>query len=377
MLSGSAALDLGNARLDNENVPSIRGLKARLGFANDTLSFNTFEGELGGGTFKLAGTIKLPKLTEPVFDLHLKSDEVLVKRDDSITVRADADVSLTGPLAGASVGGTVFITHSRFFKEIDILPIAMPGKKKPAPKSARSMDTGVSFPAPPLRDWKFDLAIKTKPDDSFLIRGNLANGAAALVLKFAGTGLAPYLEGSIRIDEFKASLPFSTLSVSRGFIYFKKETPFEPSLELQADSQTRDYLVHAYIYGQASDPQIQLSSEPPLQYSDIVSLLATGVTASELTGNADVLASKAAMLAVQQLYRKIFLRGKAPAVDQSKKNDGDFMNRFQIEMGALDNRTGGQQVISRVRLTDQLYLIGDLGTEGGFTGRLKYLIRFR
>jgi len=375
VLSGSAALDLTQARMDNENVPAIRGFKARLGFADDTLSFNTFEGELGGGTFKLSGTIKLPKLTEPVFDLRMVADEVLVKRDDSITVRADTDITLAGPLAAAAVGGTVFVTHSRFFKEIDILPIAMPGKARPAPKSARAIDTGVSFPKPPLRDWTFDLAIKTRPGDSFLIRGNLANGAAALDLKLAGTGLAPYLEGSIRIEEFKASLPFSTLSVTRGFIYFNKDAPFQPSLELQADSQARDYLVHAYIYGKANDPQIQLSSEPPLPYADIVSLLATGTTAAELTGNADVLASKAAMLAIQQLYRKIFLKGKAPAVD--KTSDSSFVDRFQIELGALDSRTGGQQVTSRVRLTDQLYLIGDLGTEGGFTGRLKYLIRFR
>ncbi|HMT13761.1 MAG TPA: alcohol dehydrogenase catalytic domain-containing protein, partial [Aestuariivirga sp.] len=48
--------------------------------------------------------------------------------------------------------------------------------------------------------------------------------------------------------------------------------------------------------------------------------------------------------------------------------------KLLIELGALDNRTGSQQVTSRVRLTDQLYLIGDIGTEGGFTGRLKYLI---
>lgn len=377
VLSGQAALDLAQARMDNENVPVIRAFKARLAFADDTLSFTTFEGEVGGGTFKLGGTIKLPKLTEPIFDLKMQSDEVLVLRNDSITVRADADVSLAGPLAAASVGGTVFVTHSRFFKEIDILPIALPGKAKPAPKSARVMNTGVSFPQAPLRDWKFDLAIKTRPGDSFLIRGNLANGAAALDLKLAGTGLSPYLEGNIRIEEFKASLPFSRLSVSRGFIYFTKDAPFRPSIDLQADSQTRDYLVHAFVYGKADDPQIQLSSEPPLQYSDIVSLLATGVTAGELGNNADVLASKAAMLAVQQLYRKIFLRGKAPAVDKQKDGDGDFLDRFQIELGALDNRTGSQQVTSRIRLTDQLYLIGDIGTEGSFTGRLKYLIRFR
>ena len=377
VLSGTAALDLIQARMDNENIPAIRGFKARLGFADDTLNFNTFEGEVGGGTFKLSGTVKVPNLKDPVFDLRMASREVLVKRDDSITVRADADVQLTGPLSAANVGGTVYVTHSRFFKEIDILPIAMPGKAKPAPKTAKAIDTGVSFPAPPLRDWKFDLAIKTRPNDSFLIRGNLANGAAALDLKLGGTGLAPYLEGNVHIEQFKASLPFSTLTVSRGFVYFNKEDPFQPSLEIQADSQARDYLVHAYVYGKATDPQIQLSSEPPLQYSDIVSLLATGTTATELTGNADVLASKAAMLAIQQLYHKIFLKGKAPAVDKDKTNSGNFVDRFTFELGALDNRTGGQQVISRVKLTDQLYLIGDLGTEGSFTGSLKYLIRFR
>lgn len=376
VLSGSAALDIKAARLENESVPALGAFKIQLGFKEDTLTFNTFEGELGGGKMKLGGTVKLAKLTEPTFDLRLQADEILVMRNDSITVRADADVKLAGPLAAANVGGTVYVTHSRFFKEIDILPIALPGRAKPAPKTARTMDTGVSFPQPPLRDWKFDLAIKTKPGDSFLIRGNLANGAAAIDLKLAGTGLAPYLEGTVHIEEFKASLPFSTLSVSRGFVYFSKDAPFQPSIDLQADSQARDYLVHAYIYGKASDPQMQLSSEPPLQYSDIVSLLATGVTTAELGNNADVLASKAAMLAVQQLYRKIFLRNKAPSTDKPK-DDGNFLDRFQLEMGALDNRTGGQQIISRVRITDALYLIGDLATDEGFTGRVKYLIRFR
>ena len=145
-------------------MPAIGAFRAQLGFNENTLHFNTFEGELGGGKFKLGGSIQLAKLTEPVFDLHLQSDEVLVMRNDSMTVRADADVTLNGPLAAANVGGTVFVTHSRFFKEIDILPISLPGRAKPAPKTARAMDTGVSFPQPPLRDWKFDLAIKTETE---------------------------------------------------------------------------------------------------------------------------------------------------------------------------------------------------------------------
>ncbi len=375
-LSGSAAVELKGARMADEGIPALGVFHAKLGFANDTLTFSTFDGELGGGTFKLGGTIKLPKLTEPVFDLHLLAKEVLLKRDDSITIRADSDVKVAGPLKAGAVSGTLFLTQSRFFKEIDILPIALPGKKaKPAPRAVANRDTTVSFPA--VADWKFDLAIKTRPNDSFLIRGNLANGAAAIDLKLAGTGLEPYLEGSIRIESFKASLPFSTLSIARGFVYFKKDEPFQPSLDLQADSQVRDYLVHAYIYGRAAEPQIQLSSEPPLPYADIVSLLATGTTADELGSSAGVLASRAAMLAVQQLYRKVFHRAAAAPPDEKKPDAGNFADRFQIQLGALDNRTGGQEVNTRFRMTDNLYFLGDVGVGGRFTGSLKYLIRFR
>ncbi|MCE9608758.1 MAG: translocation/assembly module TamB domain-containing protein [Chthoniobacter sp.] len=378
VFSGAAAIELKGARLTDENIPGLGVLHAKLGFANDTLNIGAFDGELGGGTFRLGGTIKLPKLTEPVFDLRLQSKEVLLKRDDAITVRGDADIKIAGPLKAGMLTGTLFLTQSRFFKEIDILPIALPGKKaKPAPRAVQNRHATVSFPQPPLRDWKFDLAIKTRADDPFLVRGNLANGAAAVDLKFAGTGLAPYLEGSVRIEKFKASLPFSTLSISRGFVYFKKDEPFQPSLELQADSQLRDYLVHAYIYGRASDPQIQLNSEPPLPYGDIVSLLATGTTIGELGGSADVLASRAAMLAVQQLYRKAFKRGAAPPADEKKEDAGKFMDRFQVELGALDNRSGGQEVNTRFRMTDNLYFLGDIGVGGRFTGSVKYLIRFR
>ena len=377
VLSGSAAIDLKGARMADPAVPALGAFRARLGFANDTLTLSTFDGELGGGTFKLGGTVRMPKLTEPVFALHLLAKEVLLKRDDSITIRADSDVKLTGPLKAATLDGTLYVTQSRFFKEIDILPIALPGAKpKPTPRAVQRGSVTVSFPKAPLRDWKFNLAIKTRPKDPFLLRGNLANGAAAIDLKLGGTGLAPWLEGSVRIEQFKATLPFSTLTSTRGFVYFTKDAPFQASLDLSADSQIRDYLIHVYIYGRATDPQVQLNSEPPLPYADIVSLLAAGTTVGELGGSADVLASRAAMLAVQQLYRKVFRRKAAP-VAATTEDAGRFMDRFQVELGALDNRTGGQQVNTRFRMTDNLYFLGDMGVDGRFTGSLKYLIRFR
>ena len=43
-----------------------------------------------------------------------------------------------------------------------------------------------------------------------------------------------------------------------------------------------------------------------LPQEEIISLIATGATRQELSGRGNVLAGRAAMLLVQQLYRKIF-----------------------------------------------------------------------
>ena len=337
------------------------------------LTLKTFRGEVGGGTFNFGGNVKLAPLNKPVFDLRLQTDEMLVKRDDSVTVRVDTDLKVTGPLEAGALTGAVFITHSRFFREIDILPIGLPGRPKPKAKpKPRSVDgpKTISFEDPPLRDWTFDVAIKTRPDDPFQIRGNLASGSASVDMKFGGTGLEPYLDGTVRVENLTASLPFSKLTVTRGFVLFKPEAPFEPTLDLQAESDMRDYHINAYIYGTASDPQVSLTSEPPLPHADIISLLATGTTASELTGSSDVLAGRAALLVFQQLYRKVFKK-KEPSEQES------LFERFDVDVGGVDTRTGRQEMSARFKLGENIYLIGDLDVGGEFTGRVRYLLRFR
>jgi hypothetical protein len=388
-------IDVKSARLAKDNIPAIGSFQAKLGLVNGVLSFNTFRGEIGGGVFKVGGNIsfpelnelsfgeqaRIPKAIEPVFDLRLESKEVLIVRNDTITARADADLRLDGPLKAATASGTVYVVHSRFFKEVDILPISLPGRPrlahKAAPKTAPK-EVSFSFPNPPLRDWKFDIAIKTREDDPFRVRGNLATGAVALDLQFGGTGLQPWLEGSARIDHFVANLPFSRLSVTRGFVLFKQDTPFVPTLDIQAESRVGDHLVNAYIYGTTNDPQVQLSSEPPLPHADIVSLLATGSTTQDMGKNAEVLASRAAILAAKQLYRKVFKRNSAPpSIAEEKTGAGDLRERFEFDLGATDNQTGRQEFAGRFRINDRLYLVGEADVDGQFTGRLKYLIRFR
>jgi autotransporter translocation and assembly factor TamB len=219
-----------------------------------------------------------------------------------------------------------------------------------------------------LRDCKFDIAIKSK--DPFLIRGNLATGKAIIDMKVTGTGLHPELQGQVRLDNFDATLPFSTLTINLGFLYFDPDDPFNPRIEMQGTSLIRDYTIRVYIYGTATAPQAVFSSEPPLPQEEIISLLATGTTREELASG-NVLASRAGILLVKQLYRKIFKKGAEP-----ERNDS-FFNRLDVEFGNTDPRTGEQTATARYKVSDHVVLIGDIGTQGGFRGQVKYLIRFR
>ncbi len=368
-LSGSADMNINIARFENSSLPALTNFKALLNFRENRLSFDRFGGDLAGGPFTLTGSIDLPKLTDPKFDLHLKANSVLVARNDDLTARVDADIKFEGPLDTASVTGQVLTTNSRFLKNIDIIPIGLPGRPAPQPEPP-SAAPSLSFPNPPLRDWKFNIDIKSK--DPFLIRGNLASGSAIIDMKLAGTGLHPQLQGQVRLETFDATLPFSTLTISLGFLYFDPDDPLNPRIELQGESLIRDYTIHVYIYGTANSPQAVFSSEPPLPQEEIISLLATGTTREELTGGGNVLANRALLLLGKELYRKIFKKGG----DEEPKTDSIF-NRLSVEFSGADPRTGEQTATAKYKVSDHVVLIGDLGVAGGFRGQVKYLIRFR
>jgi autotransporter translocation and assembly factor TamB len=365
VLSGSGDITINMARFTNTTLPSVSGFHSRMNFVGDVLHFEQFNGDLAGGPFSISGQVTFPKLTEPSLDFQVKAQSVLVARNDTLTARADADVKVVGPLKTATVTGTVALTNSSLLKNVDLIPIGLPGRPAPQPPSDRP---DFSVPQPPIRDWKFDVMVKTK--DPFLIRGNLASGGAIVDLHVTGTGLRPALQGVVRLEKVEATLPFSRLEISSGLLYFDPSDSFNPKIDLQGTSLIRDYTVHVYVFGTSLAPEAVFSSEPPLPQEEIISLLATGTTREELVGNNNVLAGRAAMLLIQQMYRKIFKKGEG-----TKSNS--VFDKLQVDVGNVDPRTGQQTATARLKLNEQFMLIGDLEVGGDFRGMVKYLIRFK
>jgi len=364
VLSGAGDMTVNVARFTNATIPAVTGFKARLTFAENAVTLDRFGGDLAGGPFTMSGRVTFPKLTQPTLDLQLKARSVLVARNDTLTVRADGDVKVMGPFAAATVTGNVALTNSHILKNIDLIPIGLPGRPAPQPPSARPE---FSVTTPPFRDWKFDVAIKTK--DPVLIHGNLATGEATSDVKLTGTGLHPQLQGIVQMEKVEATLPFSRLDVTQGLLTFQPNDPMNPKISLQGTSVIRDYTVRVYVYGTVMSPEAIFTSEPPLAQEEIISLISTGATRQELSSG-NVLAGRAAMLLIQQLYRKIAKKGEPT-------ESNTVFNRLDLDLGTVDPRTGQQQATVRFKIDDHLVLSGDVGVRGEFRGRLKYLIRFR
>ena len=315
----------------------------------------------------MTGGINLADGTNPKFDLAVTGRQILLTRSDGIIVRANCNLAIRGPLSSGEVSGTVGITDSRFFKDIDILPLDLPGRPPPQPPAGAMPKIAVD--TPPFKDWKFNIAIRT--DDAFLIQSNLARGRVTINLQAGGTGAAPSVTGFVRVDRLTASLPFSRMEINDGMINFVQGANIlDPTLNIIGRSTVSDYDVRARIFGNVSNPTVLLDSSPPLAQGDILVLLATGSTTSQFAQDPSLLAGRASFIVLQQLYKKFF-----PGANHADQEKEPFIDRFSVNILA-GSRAGEQNIVSSFKLTKSWQIIGDSGTSS-YQLRLKYLIRFR
>jgi autotransporter translocation and assembly factor TamB len=367
-ISGAVSANIGRFRASTDVVPPLSDFAASINFRdNHRVTFDQFKGLAGGGPFSLSGSIDLAQGTNPQFDLAFTSRKLLLTRTDNVIVRSNIDLTVRGPLSTLEIAGKVGLVDSRFFQDIDILPLNLPGRPAPQPPAVPPPGS-VSITTPPVRDWKFNVKVQT--DGPFLVQSNLARGRVTVNLQIGGTGLQPTVTGFVRVDQLTASLPFSHMDITNGYVDFSPGgNPLNPSFNITGVSLIRDYEVRMRVFGDVSNFQILFDSSPPLAQGDIATLLATGSTTSEFVQDPALLAGRASFIFAQQLLTKVF-KIRPNAQQQS------FLERLQVDIIPGD-RPGTQDISARFSLTNNWQLIGDFGQSGEVSGRLRYLIRFR
>lgn len=386
-ISGSASLDIklkgpiqkpacyGSLKIDcpllhfaSDRLPAIADLTLAADFSEKELRLTRLKADLGGGGLEIQGAASFATAGNPTLDFKAKAHEVLVVRNSKLALRLNGDLFLKGPFKHAEISGAVSPTKSRVQRDIEVLPLN--ALRMEIPKETRTVGKPwFTFRKAPFSDWRFNVDMRTTQGDPVLLRGNRLRGSVDAEMRLEGTGAAPTLHGAYRSSDLTASLPFARIELSRGRIWYTRDHPFQPHVDISAETEVRNHRIRLYLHGPATAPHISASSEPPEPEPDLLTLIATGTLPGDSSEKSQAFANRAAAVLFQEFSDKVL-----PSGDRERFS---ALRRFSLDLGALNNRTGQQETRLTYRIMDNLFMIGEVGTGGDFAGRVRYLLRFR
>ncbi len=256
----------------------LHDLNGRVELTPEEVRLEEINGALGEGRFSINGEVALDGFTPARFDVGLSAESLPVGVEGMIDLLIKADIRMTGPAESAEVAGSVVLLEGTYYKDVNLYPIGAIGKKKretdPTPPPRSDEDSG--FPG----GTALDIGITAR--QPLVVDNNLAYLEVRPDLRVHGTLTTPLLAGRAEIRTGNITYQDKTFEVTRGMIDFLNPYKIEPTLDLAADVEVREWTVILKITGTPDQLSVSLDSRPSESEGDILSLLMFGRTRKEL-----------------------------------------------------------------------------------------------
>ena len=381
---------LSDAILRMGELPAVEHLEGRLHVRGPRVLIEGLRGELGGAVVEARGFLH-DWLGEREAGIKIRGENVLLVRSDSARVRADATLGLTGPLARLHIDGHVGLRDARVLQELPLVDVLSSLTRQvgglatrgiagaPRRPGARQKGLGVqlfSLRQPPFDSWTFDVDVDS--ESGLDVRGNLLKGVVRPEVALRGTGLIPYLVGTVYLENLVLNLPATKIRVESGGVRFSVENPLQPQLSMNGSTRMRGYDILVSVSGPLNAPVVEFSSSPPLPADQLVTLVTTGQAPQVASGAS----SQKALFTVAtylgtDLLRKLFGNSDIDATES-------VLERFEFESGREVTASGSETWEARFRLQDglianrdALYLVGDHDRFGHYNFGLRIVFRGR
>ena len=372
---GTSQVKINRMRLTDSPIADFRDINLNLSFTDQILTINRSTLTASGGTAQISGTVDLNDT--PTLDITAKGQHLLLNRTTDYTFRGDPDLRIKGTFDKSTISGTLNISESLIYKDLEILPFGVPrttdipqpnlpsfsAKKKKKEKSSDDKpETGILT-------WDLDIDVNTA--DPILIRGNLAKGEATASIKVTGTINDPKTAGTITTKDLVADLPFSDLNVQTGVITLRPDHLTNPNINLRGSSKINDYTVDIYLGGPVQNPELTITSDPPLPEAEIMLLLATGSASSELQDR-DIASQKALQYLLEGLRRRNKGRDKT-LLQRTLKNS----EKIQLNLGGTQQYTGRQFTSATLEIDEHWDFTTQIDNQGQARALLIFSVRLR
>ncbi len=281
---GTMSLRDGRVRLRATGVTYDR-IEVMAVARGQTIELESLRAHTGDGTVDGSGSLALFATTTTPFALRLRFDRFLAVALPAYEAATDGSLTVEGSLAYPVVRGQLTLT--RLLVRPTLLETTSGPSIEPDPTievvgSEEPPDTRPAEPALDVAD-ALSLDVEIRIDRNAWIRRNDADVELRGRLQLGKEAYQPlFVTGDIRLVRGWYAFQGRRFDLDDGHIIFGGDVPPDPQLDITAINKTGEYEVKVEITGRASAPALALSSEPPLEQADILSLLVFGRPARDL-----------------------------------------------------------------------------------------------
>jgi len=292
-LTGQFALHDGKARLVPAGI-NLNRIEASVRMLGDSVVIDSVAAN-SKGRIILTGGISLGSLTEPSFDLRLRTDNAQVMDNHRGHLRVTSNLTMVGPFKDAHVTGNVRIREG-------VLEIPQSDNKNLVgagdPALFNVLDTAVMsdrelFPSqsPLLANLRMDVNLRV--DRDVFVRSREANievysdGDLGIHVNRAKQSLV--VDGVLLSERGEYTFMTRRFSIKRGSATFINSTELNPTLQATGEYEVRQpnreaINIQIVVGGTMRKPNISLTSDaqPPIPQSDLLSYLAFGRSSTSL-----------------------------------------------------------------------------------------------
>lgn len=404
-LTGTAhdPLPVGEIRLDNLSgiVPALnQRLSAVIGTLHITEEAVSLKEPLSAmldtGRLSVDGDLQLTGLQPRQLNLNLTGYQLPLTIPETMELTANTNLQLRGDWQQAKMSGNVDLIEGLYHKDLKLnllntlSGIATELVRKKRVTTARTP----SLPDNPfLKNLWLDITVGYR--NPIEVANNLAELSVAPDLRIQGNLYPPVITGRAVVEEGVVNYQNNRFIIKRGIIDFINPRRTQPEFDIDSEVTVRQWLIGLKVTGPPDALEFELSSQPPEDDQDILSLLLSGKTYSELIeGEGGSSQATASMLADLIISRYGDTIKDVTGVDIIETAPGDMDNegqssvkvtlgknltrRMQIKYD-LEDRGGEFQsrTSAEYRFIENIFLSGFQENSGVFGGALTYRLEFR
>ena len=270
-VSGRAELQKGDFHLAgfSNGLTNANGV---ILFSGTRATIQSLTAESGGGKVDATG---FAALTGGVtaFRIEARTQGVRIRYPEGVSSVSDSDLTLAGTSERSQVSGTVTVRRVSINPRSDVSTIL-----EAAAQPMKTPEASAGF----LGNINLDVQIETAPDVAFETSVTQSLEADAN-LRLRGTAANPAVLGRINVTQGQLAFFGNKYTINQGSISFFNPAKIDPVLNIDLSTKARGVDVVLTVTGPINKLNVSYRSDPPLQFSDIIALLATGRTPTDPT----------------------------------------------------------------------------------------------